>query len=135
MIQYIDLFSHRTVRLPSVVLSHQHEAAVCRPAPACRRTVTAIKCKSMALPRACCTGCPWKVLPSWKASHSQSDSHAKQKRLTVFLHNDACDNVFKRLVEATQLLYAVFQACGCPLANLRLPERYTSKSSRFPGCT
>lgn len=32
--QYIDLFSHRTVRLPSVVESHQHEAAVCSPAPA-----------------------------------------------------------------------------------------------------
>lgn len=34
MMQYIDLFSHRTVRLPSVVLSHQHDAAVCNPAPA-----------------------------------------------------------------------------------------------------
>lgn len=33
MIQYMVLFSHRTVRLPSVVLSHQQEAAVCRPAP------------------------------------------------------------------------------------------------------
>ena len=32
--QYIVLFSHRTVRLPSVVESHQQEAAVCNPAPA-----------------------------------------------------------------------------------------------------
>ena len=34
MMQYMDLFSHRTVLLPSVVLSHQHDAAVCKPAPA-----------------------------------------------------------------------------------------------------
>ena len=27
------LFSHRTVRLPSVSLSQKHDAAVCRPAP------------------------------------------------------------------------------------------------------
>ena len=31
--QYMVLFSHRTVLLPSVVASHQQEAAVWRPAP------------------------------------------------------------------------------------------------------
>ncbi len=41
--QYMLLFSHRTVRLPSVVLSHQQEAAVCRPAPA--NTIWAEPCK------------------------------------------------------------------------------------------
>lgn len=32
-IQYIVLFSHLTVRLPSVELSQKHDAAVCSPAP------------------------------------------------------------------------------------------------------
>ncbi len=40
VMQYIVLFSHRTVRLPSVVLSHQHDAAVCNPAPARTRSIT-----------------------------------------------------------------------------------------------
>lgn len=31
--QYIDLFSHLTVQLPSVLLSQKHELAVCNPAP------------------------------------------------------------------------------------------------------
>ena len=31
--QYIVLFSHLTVQLPSVVLSQKHELAVCKPAP------------------------------------------------------------------------------------------------------
>lgn len=31
--QYMVLFSHRTVQLPSVELSQKHELAVCRPAP------------------------------------------------------------------------------------------------------
>lgn len=41
-IQYMDLFSHLTVRLPSVLLSQKHDAAVCSPAPVfCRiRQVT-----------------------------------------------------------------------------------------------
>lgn len=32
-IQYMVLFSHRTVQLPSVELSQKHELAVCNPAP------------------------------------------------------------------------------------------------------
>lgn len=31
--QYMVLFSHRTVQLPSVVLSQKQELAVCNPAP------------------------------------------------------------------------------------------------------
>ena len=34
VIQYIVLFSHLTVLLPSDALSQKQEAAVCRPAPA-----------------------------------------------------------------------------------------------------
>ena len=34
VIQYIVLFSHFTVRLPSDALSQKHDAAVCKPAPA-----------------------------------------------------------------------------------------------------
>ena len=36
VIQYIVLFSHFTVLLPSDALSQKHDAAVCRPAPAYR---------------------------------------------------------------------------------------------------
>merc|ERR1719198_1780114 len=33
VMQYIVLFSHRTVALPSLVLSQKHDVAVCNPAP------------------------------------------------------------------------------------------------------
>ena len=33
--QYMVLFSHLTVRLPSELLSQKHDAAVCNPAPVC----------------------------------------------------------------------------------------------------
>lgn len=61
VMQYMVLFSQRTVRLPSVVLSHQHDAAVCNPAPACddgahvsARLCRALSC-SVALVTVCCT--------------------------------------------------------------------------------
>ena len=38
--------------------------------------------------------------------------------LTILLHDDACDDVFERLVQASQLLDAILEAARGPLANL-----------------
>ena len=38
VMQYIVLFSHFTVLLPSHALSQKHDAAVCKPAPAIQNT-------------------------------------------------------------------------------------------------
>lgn len=43
VMQYIVLFSHFTVLLPSDALSQKHDAAVCRPAPTIKSTFKAVQ--------------------------------------------------------------------------------------------
>lgn len=43
VMQYIVLFSHFTVLLPSHALSQKHDAAVCKPAPAMPNMLQAVR--------------------------------------------------------------------------------------------
>lgn len=122
--QYMLLFSHRTVRLPSVVLSHQHDAAVCRPAPvrmqasasqlhqAAYCTMVARVAASRLRPplkciRAsdCCSAQQWLYYPIGGDTRT---GHSVPPSLTVLLHDDAGHHVLERLIQRCEALYAMF---------------------------